>query len=307
MTPTLKIGEKTKKFFAGEIIKADEEDHTITGVASHESVDRDGDIIKQEGWDLKNIKKNPVMLWGHEYHGLPIAKIIKIWVEGKKLMFKAKFAGLDQAHPFAETVYQMMRDGFLKAFSVGFIPKELHPNPKTSGYFIDNAELLEVSVVTVPSHPNAVVQNIKSFAENSDQEDALLKFLKSAMIDDKPTELVADPAPAEAAKSDDEEKTHEEKIKFLTNLLTEKHEELKSMRKYFAIFSKATGVERTEDELGTIDEIGLKTIALLKTIDVLNSKTKKEIAPPEANRPATPKARTADDVESDLFDRLAGE
>lgn len=288
----LKIGEHTRKFFTGEIIKANEEDRTITGVASHQSPDRDGDVIIQEGWDLKNFKKNAVMPWGHNYQGLPVAKITKAWVEGKKLLFKATFAGEEQSHPFAETVFRLFKDGFLKAFSVGFIPKELEPNEKTGGYMIKEAELLEISAVLVPCHPSAIVSTAKSFAKNDKDEDELVEFLKGAMLSEEPT-------------AEKKEKNNEEKIKIIASVLAEKHEELKTMRKYFAIFSEATGVQRTADELNTIEEIGTKIISMLKTIEVLQSKTKKEIKKPEANRPAAAKTRTVDDVEDDFLSLLS--
>ena len=44
----------------------------IEGIASTELPDRDGDVIKQNGWDLKSYKTNPVILVSHNYQEFPI-------------------------------------------------------------------------------------------------------------------------------------------------------------------------------------------------------------------------------------------
>ncbi|MDY0314138.1 MAG: hypothetical protein RBR32_03590 [Bacteroidales bacterium] len=46
--------------FKVEIKELDEYKRTFWAVASSESPDRDNDIIRLDGWDLKNYKSNPV-------------------------------------------------------------------------------------------------------------------------------------------------------------------------------------------------------------------------------------------------------
>ena len=48
-----------------EITKA--ADGSFIAVASTNSVDRHGEIVDNNGWDLKSFKKNPVILWGHDH------------------------------------------------------------------------------------------------------------------------------------------------------------------------------------------------------------------------------------------------
>ena len=43
---------------------------TYLFTGSDETIDRDGEIIKVDGWQLANYKKNPVILWGHN-HSIP--------------------------------------------------------------------------------------------------------------------------------------------------------------------------------------------------------------------------------------------
>ena len=45
----------------------DPADRILEFVGSTADVDRYGDIIEVEGWDLKNFKKNSPFLWAHNY------------------------------------------------------------------------------------------------------------------------------------------------------------------------------------------------------------------------------------------------
>ena len=132
----------------------DEEGVLEVAIASDGVIDREGDAVSPDGWDLSNFLKNPQFLWGHnirEYRA-PIGKVEKIWFEGdgptKKLMFRPKF---DLKDEFASEIYRKYKEGFLNAFSVGFIPLE------KQGKTFTKAELLEISAVSVPANPNAIV------------------------------------------------------------------------------------------------------------------------------------------------------
>ncbi len=57
----------------------DEGNRVIRFVASDETPDRVGDIIKVSGWNLTNYKKNPVVLWGHDQANTPpIGKAVNV-------------------------------------------------------------------------------------------------------------------------------------------------------------------------------------------------------------------------------------
>lgn len=132
---------------------------TFVAIASTEDVDRDKDIIRQSGWDLKNFKKNPIIPWSHNYWELPIAKSIKTWVDttSNRLMFKPKF---DVNDPFSKKIFDKYANGFLTSFSVGFRGieySERDPNNWFGGKEFTKQELLEVSAVAVPANPNANV------------------------------------------------------------------------------------------------------------------------------------------------------
>ncbi len=120
------------------------------------AVDRQHDVIDPTGWDTNDYLKNPIVLWAHNYDDLPVAKAISLGVEGNALIAEAEFVPGD-VYPFAETVYQMLKGGFLNATSVGFRPKKTAFVEDRQGYDIQQAELLEFSIVPVPANPEALI------------------------------------------------------------------------------------------------------------------------------------------------------
>jgi len=155
--------EKIKKNIGCEIKEFDDIKLSFDAIASTENKDRDGDILLAEGWNLKNFKKNPVMLWGHRVDMLPVGKAVNPRIEGNKLVFKAQFMPAD-INPIGEQLYKMFKAGYLSAFSVRFEPisyknMERGDNPQERyGRIYEKQELLEISPVTVPSNPYALVQ-----------------------------------------------------------------------------------------------------------------------------------------------------
>ena len=148
------------KFIKAETKILDEKEGTITAIVSTESVDRDGDIIRQDGWDLRHFKAHPVLLSSHNYRGLTnqIGEWTRMEVVGKELVGEARYY-IGQGNPEADWGFFLAgRDK--AAFSVGFQPdmtqaKELQGDGKTS-YEFKAQELLEVSQVTVPSNRQAL-------------------------------------------------------------------------------------------------------------------------------------------------------
>ncbi|MFQ5834317.1 MAG: HK97 family phage prohead protease [bacterium] len=158
------MNEFIYKTVDSKIKDIDERNRTFLAIASTEDKDRDGDIIQQSGWDLRNYEKNPVVLWAHRHTDLPIAKAEKIKVEDNKLVFKPKFATYEE-YPFADTVFKLYKGGFINSFSVGFQPKESEPLDEDnlfSGRRIIKQELLEISGLPLPSNPSARIREALS-------------------------------------------------------------------------------------------------------------------------------------------------
>lgn len=149
------------KLFPAVIEIAKEADPT-TGMAdikfiiSTGTIDREDDIIQVDGWELDQYKKNPVVLYGHDYGGLPVAQAVEVGVEGDKLVATDRFTPQD-VNPHGYMVYQLVRGKFLRATSVGFRPREWVYNDDHKGFDFSRQELLEHSIVPVPANPEALV------------------------------------------------------------------------------------------------------------------------------------------------------
>lgn len=144
------------KAFVDATTKASDEDSgTFEVVITTENVDRMGEVIKSDGWDIDNYMKNPVVLWGHDHYALPIGVCTSIDKQDGKLIAKGKFAPED-ANPQGQHCRRLYDLGILRATSVGFIEKE------REGNLITKAELLEFSFVSVPANPMALSTLIKS-------------------------------------------------------------------------------------------------------------------------------------------------
>lgn len=151
-----------KQFTIEPITKAEETDEglVLDFVISTESVDRDQDSIKMDGWELENYRKNPTILWAHDSRTPPIAKSLKEWVEDGKLKSRAQFTP-KELNPFGYMIGQMYQKGFLNAVSVGFrsLEAKWSPDEENRPWGVDffKQELLEYSAVPVPANPEALL------------------------------------------------------------------------------------------------------------------------------------------------------
>lgn len=145
------------KEFTKATITEKASDGSFTAVASSPKTDRHGEVVDQAGWDLKNFKKNPVLLWAHDHTQMAIGKATRVWMSEGKLMFKGVW---QEATDLGKAAKQLVEDGILKTFSVGFLPSEMDGNTYTK------QELLEISLVNVPANPDAMMLAYKSLKDN---------------------------------------------------------------------------------------------------------------------------------------------
>ncbi|HEY8686003.1 MAG TPA: HK97 family phage prohead protease [Chloroflexota bacterium] len=135
-------------------------ERTLRFCFSDGSVDRMGDTINPNGWNLAAFSKNPVALWAHDSSQPPIGRAANVTVEGARLMGDIEFATAE-IYAFADTIYRLAAGKFLNAVSVGFMPTEYSfvENDPDRGWGIDfkKQELLEISVCPVPANANALV------------------------------------------------------------------------------------------------------------------------------------------------------
>lgn len=133
---------------------------TLQFAISSRALDRDGDTIDPNGWKMDNYRKNPVVLWAHDYGEPPVARSVKEWVEDEKLKSRAEFTP-KELYPFGFMIFQMLKGGFLNTTSVGFKPEEwsfAEGADRKFGIDYKKQELLEYSIVPVPSNPAALIE-----------------------------------------------------------------------------------------------------------------------------------------------------
>ena len=181
----------------------------IRGMASTADFDRAGDSISAEAWQkggLKNFEKNPIILFNHDYDK-PIGRAtgLKCGPDGLELECK-----ISKAAP--ANVAQLVKDGVLGAFSVGFRVKDADYIKETDGLMIKDAELFEVSVVSVPCNQSATFSLAKSFDSDAEYEEFKKTFTnrvdlagQSLAKDEVITSGIASDTPQSAEKSVDQE------------------------------------------------------------------------------------------------------
>ena len=152
----------------------------ICGMASTVDKDRANDVISAEAWTkggLNNFEKNPIILFNHNYDK-PIGRATGLKVTDKGLELKAKISKSAPDH-----VAQLVKEGILGAFSVGFRVKDADYIRETDGILVKDAELFEVSVVSVPCNQAATFSISKSF-DSMDEYEEFKKTLKSTNRED---------------------------------------------------------------------------------------------------------------------------
>ena len=166
----------------------------IKGSASTNALDRAGDIIETEAWmkgGLENFKNNPIILFNHNYDK-PIGRAKDLQVTDGGLEISAKISKA------AGDVTQLIKDGVLGAFSVGFRCKDSEYMTETDGYKIKDAELFEVSVVSVPCNQGATFGLSKSFDNMEDYNEFKQSFYKANSNDSADAVEIEQPNGAQA-------------------------------------------------------------------------------------------------------------
>jgi HK97 family phage prohead protease len=155
----------------------DSDDIEIFGTANASEKDRDGDIILREAWEkegaLNHYIKNPIILAFHD-HARPIGRAISYSVDDIGLHITAVISKA------AGDVYELIKKGILRTFSVGFRVKDADYDNATDTFLIKELELYEVSVVSVPANPGSTF-NVKKSLTKEEFEDFKNEFIKTSI------------------------------------------------------------------------------------------------------------------------------
>ena len=172
----------------------------ICGMASTADFDRAGDTIEAGAWTkggLNNFEKNPIILFNHNYDK-PIGRATGLKVTENGLELKAKISKSAPDH-----VAQLVKEGILGAFSVGFRVKDADYLEETDGLKIKDAELFEVSVVSVPCNQAATFSLAKSF-NSMEEYEAFKNTFKTNSVDLAGQSLAKDEDSLIASETPDE-------------------------------------------------------------------------------------------------------
>lgn len=203
-------------------IKAiDKENFTLTMVASTQDMDRHGDTVLQAGWDLGPYGKNPVILNSHNYGDATevIARATRTEVvgKGKRAKLEQDWLFAVKENPKAKIIFDLYAGKFLNTSSVGFIPRKFAE--KADGtkdwYVIEEAELLEVSAVSVPANAFALAKSkgidVEALGEPAPEEEAEPEAETpehdATTCEDEDCDKCADEIEAEAPATDPEPET----------------------------------------------------------------------------------------------------
>lgn len=164
--------------FTTKAVADDDSSIYIEGYANTTDVDRSGDIILAAAWShgMKNYLKNPIFLAYHD-HDDPIGRLDDHKISEKGLWVRARISKA------AGQVFDLIKDGVLTAFSVGFRILDAEYDSVLDLFVIKDLELMEISVVSVPCNQDSIFSLAKSFESQAECNEFKTKFSKQQILD----------------------------------------------------------------------------------------------------------------------------
>jgi hypothetical protein len=170
-----------------------EETRTVQFVISNSTRDRHRTVLNPSKWQLDNFNRNGIVGYQHNVYGDGMCDgpnpddVIgrgRAFLEGDQLIGEVVFEPAE-INPQAEKIFRKVLFGSLRATSVGFTEigkgkygtgTEARNGPDETYYF-EGQELLEFSIVNIPSNPDATKRALR------DQTSHALMFIKRALGD----------------------------------------------------------------------------------------------------------------------------
>jgi HK97 family phage prohead protease len=124
-------------------------------ICSTENPDRYGDVLVQRGWNLKEYMLNNVVLLGHNA-SIVVARMINLRIENNMLKGDLQLAPAGVSARVDEC-RALVKNGFLRACSVGFVPTAWKDLPNGSKKYT-KMTLLEISLVALPANVECLME-----------------------------------------------------------------------------------------------------------------------------------------------------
>lgn len=190
-----------------EIIDGEDKAYEIEWYASTKDKDRMNDVVEPTAFEetLKQYMTNPIILLQHDMDK-PIGNVVEASIDDKGLFIRAKIT------EDTDWVFSKLKNGVLRTFSIWYRVKDFETieNVNADGEYnytniIKSLELFEISLVSVPANPFALIKSFDScFKAEEEMETA---------EEEKPVETVAESEPEEEKVEDGENIEAEEETK----------------------------------------------------------------------------------------------
>ena len=178
-------------------------------VASDETLDCQREIVRAKGWRFTRFAKNAPFVDSHHYDSIThlLGKVEDFRVEGDKLIERVRYAL--EPGTLGLWAFKMVRDGFLKAVSVGFSPirfvSRYDANPAAFAaeclslgldtdaasrvcFIFQEQEQIELSQCILGANPNALARAYKSGTLTDEDIDNLSTQIATAKTVRPPTD-----------------------------------------------------------------------------------------------------------------------
>jgi hypothetical protein len=160
-----------------------ETDGTVEFVASDETLDCYQEIVRVNGWRFTHFAKNAPFVDSHDYSSITklLGQVMSWRLEGGQLIETVRYSR--EPGTLADWAFRMVRDKFLKAVSVGFVPVRMASKwDATPGDFVQaiselkldaptaaklrvvylEQEQIELSQCVIGANPNALAKAYKA-------------------------------------------------------------------------------------------------------------------------------------------------
>ena len=161
-----RINYTTKAFIEtkhGKPTSLNEAERTFTVVVTKESVDRYGDVILVGGIITAGFEDDPVVLYRHGMEPsqpYPIGEVMGFNATKTQMTAKVRITAATYE---AEVIWRLIKDGVIKAVSLGGDIIDYEPNVMWKGKevrrLIKQVEWLELSIVDIPANRFAVIKD----------------------------------------------------------------------------------------------------------------------------------------------------
>lgn len=211
---------KDKEFFqivcdqksVKEITDGETKAYEIEWYASTKDKDRMNDVVEPTAFEetLKQYMTNPIVLLQHDMDK-PIGTVTEASIDEKGLFIKAKIT------EDTDGVFSKLKNGVLRTFSIGYSVKDYETieNVDSEGNYsytniIKMLELFEISLVSVPANPFALVKSFDSCFK-AEEEIETKEEEKEENVEEMPVENEGENETSEVKEENQENVQEEEK------------------------------------------------------------------------------------------------